>query len=288
MTDMFCFQCQQTAGNKGCIRTGVCGKQPTTANLQDELVYELICLAETMAEKNMRTKEADRLFIDGLFTTLTNVNFDNEAIENFIKRIEDERKAVGDTREHNLVELWDGDTDIVFLRSTLLFGLKGMAAYAHHSMNLGFEDDEVTSWFYKGLSEINKEHSPEEWLDLIMEFGNVNLKCMELLDTANTESFGNPVPTRVNTDIKKGPFIDEHLMKKAVALNESNQKKVIQTWSRRSTIYPDFVGHTVAVYNGKEHLPVYVTEDMVGHKFGEFAPTRPYRGHGKDKKVAKK
>ena len=207
MTDMFCFQCQQTAGNKGCIRTGVCGKQPTTANLQDELVYELICLAETMAEKNMRTKEADRLFIDGLFTTLTNVNFDNEAIENFIKRIEDERKAVGDTREHNLVELWDGDTDIVSLRSTLLFGLKGMAAYAHHSMNLGFEDDEVTSWFYKGLSEINKEHSPEEWLDLIMEFGNVNLKCMELLDTANTESFGNPVPTRVNTDIKKGPFI---------------------------------------------------------------------------------
>ncbi len=207
MTDMFCFQCQQTAGNKGCIRTGVCGKQPTTANLQDKLVYELISLAETMVEKDMRTKEADRLFIDGLFTTLTNVNFDNEAIENFIKRIVAERNSVGDTREHNLVELWNGDTDIVSLRSTLLFGLKGMAAYAHHSMNLGFEDDEVTGWFYKGLSEINKEHSPEEWLDLIMEFGNVNLKCMELLDTANTESFGNPVPTRVNTDIKKGPFI---------------------------------------------------------------------------------
>lgn len=70
MTDMFCFQCQQTAGNKGCIRTGVCGKQPTTANLQDKLVYELISLAETMVEKDMRTKEADRLFIDGLFTTL--------------------------------------------------------------------------------------------------------------------------------------------------------------------------------------------------------------------------
>ena len=91
MTDMFCFQCQQTAGNKGCIRTGVCGKQPTTANLQDELLYELISLAETMVEKNMRTKEADRLFIDGLFTTLTNVYFDNEAIENFIKRIVAER-----------------------------------------------------------------------------------------------------------------------------------------------------------------------------------------------------
>ena len=84
--------------------------------------------------------------------------------------------------------------------------------------------------------------------------------------------------------LKKGPFIDEHLLKKVQALNEANQKKVIQTWSRRSTIYPDFVGHTVAVHNGKTHLPIYVTEDMVGHKFGEFAPTRTYRGHGKDKK----
>ena len=73
-------------------------------------------------------------------------------------------------------------------------------------------------------------------------------------------------------------------MKKVEALNASNQKKVIQTWSRRSKIYPDFVGHTVAVHNGKTHLPIYVTEDMVGHKFGEFAPTRTYRGHGKDKK----
>ena len=80
--------------------------------------------------------------------------------------------------------------------------------------------------------------------------------------------------------LKKGPFIDEHLMKKVEALNAANQKKVIQTWSRRSTIYPDFVGHTVAVYNGKTHLPIYVTEDMVGHKLGEFAPTRTYKGHG--------
>ena len=84
--------------------------------------------------------------------------------------------------------------------------------------------------------------------------------------------------------LKKGPFIDEHLLKKVQALNEANQKKVIQTWSRRSTIYPEFVGHTVAVYNGKTHLPVYVTEDMVGHKLGEFALTRKFGGHGSDKK----
>lgn len=92
----------------------------------------------------------------------------------------------------------------------------------------------------------------------------------------------------MSRSLKKGPFIDEYLIKKVEKLNKANQKRVIQTWSRRSTIYPIFVGHTVAVHNGKTHLPVYVTEDMVGHKFGEFAPTRTYRGHGKDKKVVKK
>lgn len=87
--------------------------------------------------------------------------------------------------------------------------------------------------------------------------------------------------------LKKGPFCDDHLLKKVIKLNESNTKKVIQTWSRRSTIFPQFVGHTIAVHNGKEHIPVYITEDMVGHKLGEFAPTRTYRGHGKDKKATK-
>lgn len=86
--------------------------------------------------------------------------------------------------------------------------------------------------------------------------------------------------------LKKGPFCDDHLMKKVEALASSN-KKVIQTWSRRSTIFPEFVGFTIAVYNGKEHVPVYITEDMVGHKLGEFAPTRTFRGHGKDKKAGK-
>ena len=85
--------------------------------------------------------------------------------------------------------------------------------------------------------------------------------------------------------LKKGPFCDDHLLKKVQAANSANDKKVIQTWSRRSTIYPDFIGHTIAVYNGKEHLPVYITEDMVGHKLGEFAPTRTFRGHGKDKEA---
>lgn len=88
--------------------------------------------------------------------------------------------------------------------------------------------------------------------------------------------------------VRKGPFCDDHLLKKVQKQNAANENKVIQTWSRRSTVFPDFVGHTVAVYNGKSHVPVYVTEDMVGHKFGEFAPTRTYHGHNKEDKKAKK
>ena len=83
---------------------------------------------------------------------------------------------------------------------------------------------------------------------------------------------------------KKGPFVDEYLMKKVEAQNAANKKEVIKTWSRRSVIYPSFVEHTFAVYNGKEHVPVYVTEDMVGHKLGEFVATRTYRGHGNTEK----
>jgi len=82
--------------------------------------------------------------------------------------------------------------------------------------------------------------------------------------------------------LKKGPFIDDHLMKKVVEMNKSSNKTVIKTWSRRSTIFPDMIGLTIAVHDGRRHVPVYITEDMVGHKLGEFASTRTYRGHGKD------
>ena len=87
----------------------------------------------------------------------------------------------------------------------------------------------------------------------------------------------------MSRSIKKGPFVEESLMKKITALNEANDKKVVKTWSRSSTIFPDFVGHTIAVHDGRKHVPVYVTEDMVGHKLGEFAPTRTFKGHAGSK-----
>ena len=84
----------------------------------------------------------------------------------------------------------------------------------------------------------------------------------------------------MSRSIKKGPFVAESLMKKITALNEANDKKVVKTWSRSSTIFPDFIGHTIADHDGRKHVPVYITEDMVGHKLGEFAPTRTFKGHG--------
>ncbi len=88
--------------------------------------------------------------------------------------------------------------------------------------------------------------------------------------------------------LKKGPFADDHLLAKIDKQNENDEKRVIKTWSRRSTIFPSFVGHTIAVYDGRKHVPVYVTEDMVGHKLGEFAPTRTYKGHGADDKKTRR
>ncbi len=88
--------------------------------------------------------------------------------------------------------------------------------------------------------------------------------------------------------LKKGPFVDDHLMKKVEAQSGSEKKQVIKTWSRRSTIFPTFIGMTIAVYDGRKHVPVYVTEDMVGHKLGEFAPTRTYKGHGADDKKTRR
>ena len=92
----------------------------------------------------------------------------------------------------------------------------------------------------------------------------------------------------MGSSLKKGPFVDDHLMKKVEAQEASEKKQVIKTWSRRSTIFPNFIGLTIAVYDGRKHVPVYVTEDMVGHKLGEFAPTRTYKGHGADDKKTRR
>lgn len=202
---MFCFQCEQTAGGKGCTKVGVCGKNETVANNQDELTCALVGLARAAEKK--ASKEAVVLAMEGLFTTITNVSFDSDPITALTARIEEEKKKLGGAENLPMEALWAGDPDIVSLRSTLLLGLRGMAAYAYHAYHFGKENQEVSDWFFIGLRALGEEHTIEEWLDLLMEFGMINLKCMELLDDANTSAYGHPVPTKVTTIIEKGPFI---------------------------------------------------------------------------------
>jgi hydroxylamine reductase len=206
MSNMFCFQCEQTAGGTGCTVSGVCGKKPETANKQDELISELIGLARAVVAKSP-TKKSDELIMDGLFATITNVDFDPQRVDSLKNDIIKEKNNIGEGEAFDHTKLFHGDTDIVSLRSTLLFGLKGMAAYAHHARVLGKINPEVTNWFYKGLAELAEQHSVEDWLALIMEFGQINLKCMALLDDANTSAYGTPTPTSVTMKIEKGPFI---------------------------------------------------------------------------------
>lgn len=206
MSNMFCFQCEQTAGGKGCTNVGVCGKKPEVANKQDELTCALIGLARATDGKS-GGKEADELVMQGLFTTVTNVSFDGDRVDEIKKLIWKEKAKHGDAPDYDPASLWTGDTDIVSLRSTLLLGMRGMAAYAWHAYVLGKEDRDVMEWFYKGLKALGEDHSLDEWLGLLMEFGSVNLKCMALLDEANTSAYGHPVPVKVTTNVEKGPFI---------------------------------------------------------------------------------
>ncbi len=206
MDKMFCFQCEQTAGGKGCVKTGVCGKKPEASNEQDELTCALIGLARAAHGKDI-PRAADELMFQGLFATVTNVNFDPERIRQLTGKINEQTQKLGGSKVFPAQKLWSGDPDTVSLRSTLLLGLRGMGAYAWHAYVLGKYDEEVTRCAYKGMKALGEEHTVEQWLDLLMEFGQINLRCMALLDQANISAYGDPVPVEVTTHIQKGPFI---------------------------------------------------------------------------------
>ena len=198
--NMFCFQCEQTAQGKGCTVTGVCGKKADTANFQDELTNTLIELANCGERNEINTE----LLIEGLFTTITNVNFDNKSIIAFIQKVKD---RINCDKTFDINSVWTADEDIRSLKSLILFGLKGIAAYAHHARVLGYKNSDVDDFFYTALQDISKDLSAEELTALVLKTGEINLKCMELLDKANTEIYGTPVPVKVSTNIEPGPFI---------------------------------------------------------------------------------
>lgn len=215
---MFCFQCEQTAGCSGCTKNvGVCGKTANTANLQDKLTGALIGLAKACGN-NQKTENTDRIIIEGLFTTVTNVNFNDNTLEEMIERVHREKDKIvpgcvgclsrcGNTDDYNMEELWNADEDIRSLKSLILFGVRGMAAYAYHALMLGYEDQEVNEFFYRALSVVSYDLEIDKLLETTLKVGEVNLKCMALLDKANTDAYGTPTPTKVPLTIEKGPFI---------------------------------------------------------------------------------
>ena len=218
---MFCFQCEQTACGTGCTgKAGVCGKKADTAGLQDQLTGALIGLARaTEGNGSSVTEDTHRLVMEALFATLTNVNFDNDAIEELTRRVEEEKQrlapdcsvcgsACGRNDNYDMEKLWNADEDIRSLKSLILFGVRGMAAYAYHAALLGYTDEKVNRFFYKALFAVGMDDwGMNELLPVVLEVGEVNLKCMALLDKANTETFGDPVPTEVSLAVEKGPFI---------------------------------------------------------------------------------
>lgn len=204
MSEMFCFQCEQTAGGKGCTKIGICGKKPETANLQDRLVGELVALAG--GEGFTRTPELDTLVENALFTTLTNVNFDDLSLAALVEKVRKIREESGVADAWDMNSLWTASEDVRSLKSLLLFGMKGIAAYASHARVLGRSREEVTGFLYRGLALLAADAGKETLLDAVLEAGKVNLACMELLNDAN-RTYGTPEPVTVSRTVEKGPFI---------------------------------------------------------------------------------
>ncbi len=227
---MFCYQCQETSKGQGCTMRGVCGKTQDTANLQDLLIYTLkgIAMVNAKARKfKINNKHTDRFIIDSLFSTITNVNFDKayfvakikEALslrDNIKKQLAE--KGIATKGMHDAVTwyadseeefdkkamhvgiLATADEDIRSLRSLILYGLKGMAAYATHAANLGYTDEGISEFIEKALiATLDDSMSADDYVALTLETGKHGVEEMALLDKANTESYGNPEITKVDT-----------------------------------------------------------------------------------------
>ena len=286
---MFCFQCEQTAKGQGCTNIGVCGKQPDTAALQDLLIYTLKGLSLVALKGHslgIRDTDLDHFTCEAVFSTLTNVNFDSERFVVLIQETVTRRDALkkriqaveGDTRfpegpatfypasdleklvaQGELVGVKsnpDVDPDILSLRELLVYGLKGLAAYADHARILGQHDDMVYDFIYQALAAtLDDELGLDALVGLALKCGEVNLRAMELLDAANTGTYGHPVPTSVPLGVKKGKaiLVSGHDLKDLYELLKQTEGKGIQVYTHGEMLpchgYPElkkyehFYGH---------------------------------------------
>lgn len=294
---MFCFQCEQTAGGTGCVKAGVCGKSPEVAALQDLLIYQLKGIGyygNALLEKGEKLDDKVHAFVmDAAFATLTNVNFSSDRIVALLKESAGVKQALRErvgggcccsvpaAAAYEVADNLEGmlndaakvgimadasvDPDIRSLRETITYGLKGIAAYAHHAWVLGYSDDTVSNFFYKAFSAlIDDKLGINELLGLALELGKVNLTCMEMLDKANTGTYGSPVPTQVLVTKKKGPFIivSGHDLKDLKDLLEQTEGKGINIYTHGEMLpahgypelkkYPHLVGNYGSAWQNQQ------------------------------------
>jgi len=277
---MFCHQCEQTAKGTGCTLTGVCGKTPEVANLQDLLVYKLRELSQLILQtpkEKPRDEKIDAFIAEALFITLTNVNFDPQIIVDYIRKTEqlllqqskkstpktepltlktttadlvEQGKTVGINSEPNI------NPDLHSLQWLLTFGLKGVAAYTYHAYLLGKKDPTIANFIHEGLAApLNKTLGPNEFVTLVFKCGEINLRAMELLDEAHTEKYGHPIPTKVPLGHKKGKaiLISGHDLADLEELLKQTQNKNITIYTHGEMLpthsypklkaYPNLYGH---------------------------------------------
>lgn len=267
---MFCFQCEQTAKGEGCQIAGVCGKQASSAGLQDEIVAkvkELAFYANYLRQSDYVDKKADLAMIEGLFTTVTNVNFDDERLlkvkENIQEQI-DKLKELVKLEYHSLpVSITERRAllgeDIDSLHEIITYGLKGAAAYYDHAHILGYEDDKLIGDFWSVLDVLNdKDATADELLAQALKTGEINFKVMELLDNANTSTYGHPEPTQVRVTPVKGKaiLVSGHDLKDLEELLKQTEGKDINVYTHGEMLpcnaYPSLkkYSHLVGNYGG--------------------------------------
>ncbi|MCT4632308.1 MAG: hydroxylamine reductase [Firmicutes bacterium] len=286
---MFCFQCQETAKNQGCTVRGVCGKSDVVANVQDVLIYSLKGLSyfNHIARQNkLNDKEADKLILDGLFTTITNANFDEEVISEKIYKVLEKRDEVRAKLESKGIEiekyihdsatfavgtiegvkelapkvgvLSTADEDARSLRELTIYGLKGMAAYADHALNLGYHHDNISEFIEEALIATTKDLTVAQLVELVLKTGEYGVKAMALLDEANTSTYGNPEITKVNIGVGANPgiLISGHDLKDMEELLEQTAGTGVDVYTHSEMLpanyYPKFkkYDHFVGNYGG--------------------------------------
>ena len=280
---MFCFQCQETAGNKGCMFGGVCGKKPETANLQDLLIYVTKGLSEITTRLRSEGKEIpaaiDRLITTNLFMTITNANFDddrfidriNETLssrDELFEQLHDDtglsdaaswqyRTAEERTLKADKVGVLDtGNEDLRSLRELTLYGLKGMAAYNKHANVLGYADTAIDAFLQKALAKtLDDSLNADDLTSLVLETGSFGVKVMALLDTANTSTYGNPEITKVELGVRNNPaiLISGHDLRDLEMLLEQTANTGIDVYTHSEMLpahyypafkkYPHFAGN---------------------------------------------